>query len=82
MGQNLVIYRLQESLWLRNILNEFGISMKLARQIKMCWNETYSEVCIDKNLFGIFPIQNGLQYVDVLSPQLFNFVLEYAVRKV
>jgi hypothetical protein len=29
-----------------------------------------------------FPIQNGLKQVDALSPQLFNFALEYAIRKV
>jgi hypothetical protein len=29
-----------------------------------------------------FPIQNGLKQRDALSPLLFNFALEYAVRKV
>jgi hypothetical protein len=29
-----------------------------------------------------FPIQNGLKQEDALSPLLFNFALEYAVRKV
>jgi hypothetical protein len=29
-----------------------------------------------------FPIQNGLQRADALSPLLFNFALEYAIRKV
>jgi hypothetical protein len=28
-----------------------------------------------------FPIQNGLKQEDALSPSLFNFVLEYAVRR-
>jgi hypothetical protein len=28
------------------------------------------------------PIQNGLKQGDALSPLLFNFTLEYAVRKV
>jgi hypothetical protein len=29
-----------------------------------------------------FPIQNGLKQGDALSPLLFNFTLEYAIRKV
>jgi hypothetical protein len=31
--------------------------------------------------FG-FPIKNGLKQGDVLSPLLFNFALEYAIRRV
>ena len=30
----------------------------------------------------IFPIRNGLTKGDVLSPLLFNFVLEYAINRV
>jgi hypothetical protein len=33
-------------------------------------------------LSDTFPIQNGLKQGDALSPLLFNFVLEYAIRKV
>jgi hypothetical protein len=29
-----------------------------------------------------FPVQNGLKQRDALSPLLFNFALEYAIRKV
>ena len=29
----------------------------------------------------IFPIRNGLKQGDVLSPLLFNFALEYAIRR-
>jgi hypothetical protein len=64
-----------------NILLEFGIPKKLLRLIKMCLNETYSKVCIGKHMSDKFPIQNGLKQ-DALSPLLFNFALEYAIRKV
>jgi hypothetical protein len=48
----------------------------------MCLNETYSKVRIGKHLSDSFPIQNGLKQGDDLSPLLFNFALEYAIRKV
>jgi hypothetical protein len=41
----------------------------------------YSKICIGKYLSDNFPIQNGLKQ-DALSPLLFNFVVEYAIRKV
>jgi hypothetical protein len=37
---------------------------------------------IGKHLCDSFPIQNGLKQGDALSPLLFNFALEYAIRKV
>jgi hypothetical protein len=40
----------------------------------------YSKLCIGKNFSDNFPIQNGLKQVDALSPLLFNFALEYAIR--
>jgi hypothetical protein len=67
---------------LNNILIEFGIPMKLVRLIEMCLNETYSKVCIGKDLFDSFPIQYDLKQGDALSPLLLNFALEYAIRKV
>jgi hypothetical protein len=48
----------------------------------MCLNETYSKVRIGKLLSDKFPIPKGLKQGDALSPLLFNFVLEYAIRKV
>jgi hypothetical protein len=39
-------------------------------------------VRIGKQLSDSFPIQNGLKRGDALSPLLFNFALEYAIRKV
>jgi hypothetical protein len=48
----------------------------------MCLNETCSKVRIGKHLSDSFLIQNGLKQGDALSPLLFNFALEYAIRKV
>jgi len=42
-----------------NILIEIGIPMKLVRLIKMCLTETFSIVCVGKNLCDVFPIRNG-----------------------
>jgi sorting nexin-29 len=65
-----------------NILIEFGIPMKLVRLIKMCLSETCSRVRVGKHLSDTFPIKNGLKQGDVLSPLLFSFALEYAIRRV
>jgi hypothetical protein len=67
---------------LYNFLIEFGLPMKLVMLIKMCLNETYWKVRIGKHLPSSFPIQNGLKQGDALSPLLFNFALEYAIRNV
>jgi hypothetical protein len=48
----------------------------------MCLNETYTKVRVCELLSDKFPIQNGLKQGDALSPLLFNFALEYAIRKV
>jgi hypothetical protein len=48
----------------------------------MCLNEIYSKVCVGKLLSDKFPVKNGLKQGDALSPLLFNFALEYAIRKV
>jgi hypothetical protein len=56
--------------------------MNLVRLIKMCLNEPHSKVRIVKHLSDSFPIQNGLKQGDALSPLLFNFASEYAIRKV
>ena len=65
-----------------NTLTEFAIPMKLVKLIKMCLNEPYSRVRVGKHLSDTLPIRNGLKQGDALSPLLFNFVLEYAIRRV
>jgi hypothetical protein len=67
---------------LYNILLESGIPKNQISLIKMCLNETYSKVRIGKLLSNKFPIQNGLKQGDALLPLLFNFALEYAIRKI
>jgi hypothetical protein len=42
----------------------------------------YSRVRVGKRLTDTFPIKNGLKQGDALSPLLFNFALEYAIRGV
>jgi hypothetical protein len=64
------------------MLIEFGISMKLVRLIKMCLTETFTTGRVGKNLSDMFPIMNGLKQGDALSQMLFNFALEYTIRKV
>jgi hypothetical protein len=56
--------------------------MKLFRLIKLCLNETYSKVHIDKYLPNRFPYQNGLQQGYAISSLLLNFALEYAIRRI
>jgi len=48
----------------------------------MCQNEMYSRVRVSKHLSDIFPIRNGLKQGGALSPLLFNFALEYAIKRV
>jgi hypothetical protein len=45
-------------------------------------NETYGTVRVGKYLYDKFSIQNGLKQGDALSPLLFNFALNYAIRRV
>jgi hypothetical protein len=48
----------------------------------MFLSETCSKVRIGKDLSDEISIQNGLKKEDALSPSLFNFALEYSIRKV
>ena len=67
---------------LYKILIEFGIPRKLVSLIKMRLTEIYSRVRLGKNVSDRFPIRNGLKHGDVLSPFIFNFAFEYAIRRV
>jgi len=67
---------------LYKILLEFDIPRKLLRLIKMSLTEICSRVRVGENVSDRFPIRNGLKQGDVLSPLLFYFALEYAIRMV
>jgi hypothetical protein len=56
--------------------------MKRVRLIKMCLNETYNRVWVGKHLFDMFHVRNGLKQGDALLSLLFNFPLEYSIRRV
>jgi len=45
-------------------------------------NVTYSRVWVGKHLSDVFTIKKGLKQGNALSPLLFNFALEYAIRRV
>jgi len=68
--------------FLYNILIEFGISTKLVRLIKIGLSGTHSTVRVGKNLYDMFRSRNGLKQGNALSPLLFNFALDYTVRRV
>jgi len=56
--------------------------MKPVRLINMCLNETYSTVQVGKHLSDLCSIKNGFKKGDALLPLLFNFALEYSIRRV
>jgi hypothetical protein len=56
--------------------------MKVVRLIEMCLSKDYSKIRIGKHLSDAFYIHSGLKQGDALSSLLFNFALEYAIRKV
>jgi hypothetical protein len=67
---------------LHNTVIEFGIPMKMIRLIKMCLNQTYNRVRLNKYFSDMYPIKNGFKQGDAFSPLLFNFALDYAIREV
>ena len=48
---------------------------------EICLHRIQNKVRIGNYLSSRFPIENGLKQGDALSPLLFNFALEYAIRK-
>jgi len=61
---------------------EFGVSLEKGRLIKMCLNQTYSRVLVGKRLSDMLHFENSLKQEHDLSALLFNFDVEYAIRRV
>ncbi|KAJ4428748.1 hypothetical protein ANN_25741 [Periplaneta americana] len=59
-----------------------GHVARMGESRNACRVETYSRLRIGQFLSDAFPIHCGLKQGDALSPLLFNFALEYAIRKV
>jgi hypothetical protein len=62
------------------ILIELWATVKLARLIEMCLNETYSEIHRNKYFSSSILFLNCPKQEDALSPLRFKFALEYAFR--
>ena len=62
------------------ILREYNIPKKLISLIKACYNNSKCCVKIGKNKTNFFEILSGLRQGDMLSPILFNLVIEKAIQ--
>jgi hypothetical protein len=67
---------------LYNILIEFGIPMNLVWLIKICLNKTYSRTRLGNHLSDMFPSKKVLKQRDSLLRLLFNFAVDYTIRRV
>ena len=65
-----------------DILIQFGVRRKLVRLFNTCLDDTRSKVRIGNYLSCNVPIENSLKQEDVFLPLLFNFSIEYAIRKI
>lgn len=65
---------------LLNILNEFGVDLKLLALIRATLTDTKSKVKFLGCLSDSFEVKTGVRQGDGLSPMLFNCVLEKIIR--
>ena len=66
------------SMW--NIMAEFGIPVKLINLVKTCYRDSKSCVQVGKKKTECFDINSGLRQGCLLSPMLFNLILEKVKR--
>ena len=66
------------SMW--QILKEYGIPQKLITMIKACYNNSKCCIKLGKKTSAPFTVESGLRQGCMLSPILFNLVLEMAIR--
>ena len=59
-----------------------NVSVAVLLLLQLFTTKPYGRVRVGRNLSDRFPIRNGLKQVDALSPLLFNFALEYVIRRV
>ena len=67
---------------LYNILIEFGIPPKIGKANKNMSHWNLQHTAGKMFLSDMFPIRNGLKQGDALSPLLFNFALQYSIRRI
>jgi len=75
-----VTYDSAKRVVLCNILIESVISTKLVRPIKLCLNKTYGRHRVGK-MYQMHFLFRLMKEADALSPYLFKFALEYAIRR-
>ena len=64
-----------------SVITEFGIPMKLVRQIKLFLNATCSRVWVGKHWSDMFRLKNDLKQGNALSALFFNTSSGYALRR-
>ena len=84
MKQCTANYTIQESIWARECkISSFSlVSHDMGKANKNVPERNYSRFRLGKHLSSMFPIENVLKRGDALLPFLFNFALEYAIRRV
>ena len=70
----------RQSMW--NIMREFGFPEKLIRVTKACYQSTLCMVRCGARSTDAFTVKSGLKQGCILSPLLFNLVMEHVARTI